>query len=129
MGAVADANAFQEYLQKELGVPSSQIRNLRNTKATRTAIIDGIKAFATDTRIEKGDSMVYYHAGHGSLAKTPKEWLSWNTDQIELLIPHDHSSQDGNPLYGIPDRTLGILFSVIAREKGNNIVRQNIYSP
>ena len=125
MGAVPDADAVRDYLQKHLGVPSSQIRNLRNSEATRAAIIDGIEAFSLNDEIKMGDPILIYYAGHGGSADTPKGWEVGSTGKIELLIPCDQFSplEDGNPKHGIPDRTLGILLSQLAIEKGDNIVR------
>ena len=127
MGAVPDADAVRDYLQKHLGVPSSQIRNLRNSEATRAAIIDGIKAFTLNGEIKEGDSILIYYAGHGGSTGTPKGWEVGSTGKIELLIPYDHSSplEGGNHRHGISDRTLGALLSHLAVEKGDNIVRQN----
>ena len=125
MGAVADADAMQDYLQKYLGVPDSQIRNLRDREATRAAIIEEIKAFSLDENIKEGDPILIYYAGHGSWAKIPDGWVG-STGKIQLLIPHDHSSplNFSNPKHGIPDRTLGALLSHLASKKGDNIVRQ-----
>ena len=127
VGAVPDADAVQYYLQKHLGVPSSQIRNLRNSEATRAAIIDGIEAFSLNDKIEEGDPILIYYAGHGGSADTPKGWEVGSTGKIELLIPYDCSPlalEDDNPKHGIPDCTLEDLLSQLAIEKGNNIVRQ-----
>ena len=126
LGAVPDADAVRGYLQKHLGVPSSQIRNLRNSEATRAAIINGIEAFLFNDEIKKGDPILIYYAGHGGSADTPKGWETGSTGKIELLIPYDHSSslEDTNPKHGIPDRTLGVLLSQLAIEKGDNIVRK-----
>ena len=133
MGAVPDADAVRDYLQKRLGVPSSQIRNLRDSEATRAAIIDGIEAFSLNDEIKEGDPILIYYAGHGGSADIPKGWEIGSTDKIELLIPYDHSSslKDRNPKHGIPDRTLGVLLSQLAIEKGDNIVRQTFifYQP
>ena len=127
VGAVPDADAMRYYLQEYLGVPSSQIWDLRNSEATRAAIIDGIKAFSHNEEIKEGDPILIYYAGHGGSAKTPKGWEAGSTGNIELLIPYDHSSplDAGNPKHGIPDRTLGALISHLANKKGDNIVRQN----
>jgi hypothetical protein len=124
-GAVSDADAVRDYLQKPLGVPSNQIRNLRDSGATRAAIIDEIKAFSFNNKIEEGDPILIYYAGYGGSADTPKGWEIGGTGKIELLIPYDHSSslEDGNPKHGIPDRTLGALLSDLANKKGDNIVR------
>ena len=125
VGAVPDADAMRDYLQKHLGVPSSQIMNLRNSKATRAAIIDGIRAFSLNEEIEEGDPILIYFAGHGGSADTPKDWEVGSAGKIELLVPYDHSSlEGGNPKHGIPDRTLGALLSQLAIEKGDNIVSQ-----
>ena len=126
LGAVPDADAVRDFLQKQLGVPSSQIRNLRNSEATRAAIVAGIEAFSLIEEIKNGDPILIYYAGHGGSAKTPKGWEAGGTTKIELLIPYDHCSplEDGNPKHGIPDRTLGALLSQLAFKKGDNIVRQ-----
>ena len=130
-GAVPDADAMRDYLQKDLGVPSSQIRNLRDSEATRDAIMEEIKAFSSNNKINEEDPILIYYAGHGGSADTPKEWKVGSTGKIELLIPYDHSSplEDGNPKHGIPDRTLGALLSHLASKKGENIVRHNFYPP
>ena len=125
VAAVPDADAMRYYLEEHLGVPSSQIRDLRNSEATRAAIIDGIEAFSLDDEIKEGDPILIYYAGHGGSADTPEGWVG-STGKIELLVPYDLSSlKDGDPKHGIPDRTLGALLSHLADKKGDNIVRQN----
>ena len=126
MGAVPDADAMRDYLQEHLGVRSTRIRNLRDSEATRAAIIDGIKAFSLNDEIKKGDPILIYYAGHGGSADTPKGWEIGGTGKIELLVPYDHSSplEDDSPKHGIRDRSLEAPLSQLAIEKGNNIVRQ-----
>ena len=129
VGAVSDADAMRDYLQEHLGVPSSQIRNLRDSEATRAAIIDGIETFSLNDEIKEGDPILMYYAGYGGSADTPNGWEVGSTGKIELLVPYDHSSpletlEDGNHKHGIPDRTLGALLSHLASKKGDNIVRQ-----
>ena len=126
VGAVPDADAMLDYLKNGLGVPSSQIRNLRNNEATRDAIIKEIEAFSFNDDIKEGDPILIYFAGHGSSVDTPDGWEVGSTGRIELLVPYDHSSplDDSNPKHGIPDRTLEALLSNLANKKGNNIVRQ-----
>jgi hypothetical protein len=104
------------YLQKHLGIPSSQISNLRDSEATRTAIINEIRAFSTNSYIKKGDPILIYHAGHGA----------GSTGKIELLVPYDYSRLEDDRdsdhhKDGIPDRTLGTLLEHLARKKGGNI--------
>ena len=125
VGAVPDADAVQDYLQRHLDVPSNQIRNLRNSGATRAAIIGEIKAFSFNEKIKEGDPILIYYAGYGSSTGTPKGWEAGSTGKIEFLVPYDYSSlKDDDPVHGIPDRTLGALLSHLASTKGDNIVRQ-----
>jgi hypothetical protein len=124
-GAVPDAEAMLDYLQKHLRVPSTHIRILRDSEATREAIIDGIEAFSRNDEIKKGNPILIFYAGHGGSTKTPTDWEAGSTDKIELLIPCDYSSplENGDHTHGIPDRTLGALLSKLASKKGDNIVR------
>ena len=127
VGAVPDADAMRYYLQEHLGVPNSQIRDLRNSEATRAAIINGIEAFSLNDEIAEGDPILIYYAGHGGSADTPEGWVGC-TGKIELLVPYDHSSlalKDIDSKHGIPDRTLGALLSRLAIRKGDNIVRRS----
>ena len=133
MGAVLDADAVRDYLQKHLGIPSSQIRNLRNSEATRATIIDGIEAFLLNDEIKVGDPILIYYAGHG-LGDTP-EAQGWEVgitgniaSELRPMVPYDQPfpMEDGNPKHRIPlaGRTLGALLSHLANKKGDNIVRQ-----
>ena len=128
LGAVYDADDMLSYLQVSLGVPTSQIKNLRDSEATRAAIIDRIEAFSLNDEIKKGDPILIYYAGHGGSADTPKGWEVGSTGKIELLIPYDYSSslEGGNYKHGIPDRAMGALLFRLADKKGDNIVRQTI---
>lgn len=122
-GAVPDADLVQSYLQKYLSIPDSQIRNLRDSEATRAAILHEINALTTDDRIQRGDPILIFYAGHGSTAPTPKGWESGGP-VIQLLLPHDYlcENEKGQMIYGIPDRTLGVLLGRLASAKGDNIV-------
>lgn len=122
-GAVPDADLVQSYLQKHLGVPNSQIRNLRDSEATRAAILHEINALITDDRIQRGDPILIFYAGHGSTAPKPKDWEDGGP-AIQLLLPHDYLCENemGQMIHGIPDRTLGVLLGRLASSKGDNIV-------
>ena len=111
MGAVPDADAMRYYLQEQLGVPNSQIRDLRNSEATRAAIIGRIKAFSLNDEIKEGDPILIYE-GHGGSVDTPKGWESGRTGGFKFLTPYDHSSP--------PDRTFWHAVS-------DTIVRQFIF--
>ena len=105
-GAVPDADLVQSYLQNHLGVPNSQIRNLRDSEATPAAILHEIDALTTDDRIQRGDPILIFYAGHGSK-------------------PHDYlcENEKGQKVHGIPDHTLSVLLGRLAFAKGDNIVR------
>ena len=124
-GAVYDADDMLAYLQVSLGLPSSQIMNLRDSEATRAAIIGGIMAFSLNDEIKKGDPILIYYAGYGGSADAP-EGLGWevgSSGRIELLVPYDYSSSPKGK-HGIPDRAMRALLFRLANKKGDNIVRQ-----
>jgi Caspase domain len=92
-GAVPDSEAMRGFLQTDLRVPSSQIRILRNSEATRANIIDGIRAFPFNDDINEGDPILIYYVGHGgSTVVIPEGWYVGSTGRIELLIPFDYCS-------------------------------------
>jgi hypothetical protein len=124
-GAVPDGHAFQDYLMKRLRVPKDQITTLFDEQATRFAIIRAFQRLSEDPRINKGDPIFIFYAGHGSQQRTPREWNVPN-EKIEVIIPYDCTS-DETPALGyvvppIPDRTIGALIDEISRKKGDNIV-------
>lgn len=106
-----------------MGIPTSQIRNLRDSDATRAAILQEINALTTDDRIQPGDPILIFYAGHGSTAPTPKGWETGGP-VIQLLCSHDYlcENENGQKIHGIPDRTLAVLLGRLASAKGDNIV-------
>lgn len=118
-GAVSDAEAMQEYLENQLGVPSDQITFLRNSEATKATILHGIAALMNDSRIQRGDPILIYYSGHGAGAPVPAGWGAEGSN-VQFLVPHDHNEHN---MRLIPDRTLGVLLARLAEQKGNNIVR------
>jgi hypothetical protein len=131
-GSVSDAKAIQEYLEVTLGVPTDQIACLHNSQATRTAIIQKLIKLQKDPRIQRDDPILIFFAGHGAETEAPS---GWETDgsMVQMIIPYDFNAEsdlidtkandEGNIVYAIPDRTVGVLLERIALEKGDNIVR------
>ncbi|KAH7921880.1 hypothetical protein BV22DRAFT_1049294 [Leucogyrophana mollusca] len=129
LGAVPDANVVKDYLEKDLRVPSSQIRNLRNSEATRARIIEEISAFTDDKdknedqHIQNGDSIFIFYAGHGAESPSPPGWQARGPN-VQHVAPYDYGCEDesaGGTVPGIPDRTLGALLTRLAGAKGDNI--------
>ena len=133
-GAVADADEFEEFLTKQLQVPQTNIRSLRNEKATREAIISSFYWLRDDVTYKKDEaSILFFFAGHGAQTTKPEGWEDWDTvnGQIEMLCPSDIGmpSTSSNPgeepeqvIQGIPDRTISMLLNHISDIKGNNLV-------
>jgi hypothetical protein len=121
---VADARAFEDYLQRRLQVPPDRITVLDNKLATRAAFISALRRLATDPRIQPGDPILIFYAGHGSQATAPKGWEAGGPNaNIQLILPYDVFCKSGRKLVApIPDRTLGALLDKIAQEKSDNIV-------
>jgi hypothetical protein len=116
---------MQEYLEHDLKVPRSRIRNLRDTQATRAAIISELCALAVNSNINPGDPILIYYAGHGAEVTPPVGWEAGGPgSKMQMLIPHDyHTMVDNCEVCGIPDRSIAMLLDRIAKQKGDNIVR------
>lgn len=121
-GAVPDADAIRDYLVNELKVPEGQIVNLRNSEASRTAIIDGFNKLRDHPDIKVDDPILIYYAGHGGTLPAPPGWESGSGAKIQTIVPQDYNPTEGEEVYPIPDRTIGGLIDGIANKKGNNIV-------
>jgi hypothetical protein len=134
-GAVADADVFEEFLTEQLKVPQTNIRSLRNEKATRDAIISSFYWLRDDVTYKKDEaSIIFYFAGHGAQTTKPEGWEDWDTTtgQIEMLCPSDIGMPSTSFIFGevpeeviqgIPDRTISMLLNHISDIKGNNLVR------
>ncbi|KAJ7138041.1 caspase domain-containing protein [Mycena epipterygia] len=122
-GSVNDALTIKAFLTNRFHIPEPQIAFLANEDATRDAILEKFQTHLIEnSSIQQDDTIIIYYAGHGSRDKAPDSWPS--TDgKIETLASHDKHTRtlDGQLVHGIPDRTINMLLSKLATEKGNNI--------
>ena len=122
-GAVYDATEVVDFLLTSYHVPRDQIVFLTNKAASRSGIISALDRLSTDPRIQAGDPIVFYFAGHGSEIHPPEGWECGGTrSKIQVLVPQDYCSEADRETPGIPDRTIGFLLDKIAHSKGDNIV-------
>ena len=113
-GTISDAFTVRKYLEEHLGVPRSQIHLLLDAEATRSAIIQAFNNLVADQRIQRGDPILIFYAGHGSEVDPPKHWEAGST-KIQMLILHNFGiNVDGRVIYGILDRTIGVLLARVA---------------
>lgn len=132
-GCVADADDMVDYLTNTLGVSPSRIINLRNEQASRREIKKSIAALASDDRIQPGNPILIFFAGHGAQVKAP-HWaagsLAPDQARIEMILPVDFKRETNvvEDWQGISDITLAALLSDLAKAKGDNIVRIAVLS-
>ncbi|EDQ99072.1 uncharacterized protein LACBIDRAFT_317677 [Laccaria bicolor S238N-H82] len=121
-GCIEDATDMRNYLLQYLKVPDSHIRFLTNTNAMRADIINAFLEIQTDKRIKKSDPILIFFAGHGNETDAPTGWPSGDvSDQIQMIIPQDYSTDPARQVHGIPDHSLAALLNGIANEHGDNI--------
>ena len=87
-GAVADADAMNDFLVSTLGVPARQVMNLRNQQATRDAIVSALSSFTSYPNIKKGDPILFFYAGHGARVDA-SAGLTNESVKIKMLVPYD----------------------------------------
>ena len=123
-GAVNDALAVADLLFTNYQVPQDQIHILTNESASRSGIISAPDELSTDPRIQPGDPILFYFAGHGSEIVPP---IGWECDspgrKSQVLLPQNYCSRPGLEIPVIPDYTIAFLLEKIAHSKGDNIVR------
>ncbi|TFK20699.1 hypothetical protein FA15DRAFT_696760, partial [Coprinopsis marcescibilis] len=108
VGACSDADAFETYLKTDLGVSAEKIISLRNSEATRSGIISGLTALATQN-IQPDDAVVLYYAG---LAEQ-------NHDGPAYLIPRDWSDSKQQPVEPISMQDWTSFISEVERRSKN----------
>jgi uncharacterized caspase-like protein len=118
-GAVADAHAMKGFLVEDVGVPENRIQELYDTHATSENIKSAILGLSEDARIQPGDSILIYYAGHGS--EVPSLQPALIASKIQMIIPHDFNPKTTQS-QGILDYIFSGWLTKVAKFKGDNIV-------
>ncbi|KAI0929386.1 hypothetical protein AcV7_005253 [Taiwanofungus camphoratus] len=88
-GCVNDGNAMVQFLRGRLFVPPQQIVTLFDRAATRRAILSTFRShFIENENIQKGDAMVFFYGGHGSVEPVDASWLA-ERNKVETICPFD----------------------------------------
>ncbi|KAK0435055.1 hypothetical protein EV421DRAFT_1717053, partial [Armillaria borealis] len=134
-GCVSDARLIEKYFVDDVGVPKDRIQLLLGSEdhaspddpmyPSRTHITDMPHSLATNDKIEYGDNIVIYYAGHGSCYSYHEddEDEDETHEYIEALCPIDCDTSDSNgvPIPDISDRELNSILSQISHTKGHHI--------
>ena len=78
--AQADAVAFADVLEKNLGVPKSSITLLLNEAAHKAEIEDQLKYIIGG--LDESDKFHFFYAGHGLWAGGTNRLTTWDTQPI-----------------------------------------------
>ena len=116
-GAVYDAEALSQLLQRLYGFRAQDTRVLRDQEATRDAILRAIDEHLV-APAAPGDLGVFYFAGHGSYV--PNRGSRELDRRDETLVPAD--TNRGAP--DLRDKELGARFSKVL-DKGAQLVATN----
>lgn len=119
-GCVNDGNAMVQFLRGRLFVPPQQIVTLFDRAATRRAILSTFRShFIENENIQKGDAMVFFSGGHGSVEPVDASWLA-ERNKVETICPFD---LDFKTVRGILRFTFDGLMQELAYSKGDNVMR------
>ncbi|KAK7692335.1 hypothetical protein QCA50_003960 [Cerrena zonata] len=120
---VNDAQSVKRWLTHDLHVPRDQICLLTDKQATQRSIEDNfMKHLVNNPTIERGDSILFYFAGHGSSSRAPKGWFGHNSKTVEVLCPYDHDTKGpSGRVPGLSDRSLHAMMKDLSSAKGDNI--------
>jgi hypothetical protein len=112
-GCVNDANAMRQILRTRFGFEDRNITRLLDGKATRAAILSALKKAGTDSG--KGDTVIFYYAGHGSQVPNSKTKEEDRLD--ETIVPADSALGAKD----IRDKELARLYDAIL-DRGVNLI-------
>ncbi|KZT04805.1 uncharacterized protein LAESUDRAFT_727673 [Laetiporus sulphureus 93-53] len=117
-GATGDAERFAECLRSSLQVPTENMIVLLDAAATRDEILKSLHTHLRDNdRIHRGDAIVIYFAGHGTLYETHVR------KPMEAIMPVDSGLElpDGTHIVDISDRQINLFLKELYDAKGENI--------
>lgn len=120
-GCVNDITNVYDILVKYFGFASSDIALLSNKRATKKAILDGLKGLIAAST--SGDTLVFHYSGHGSQVRdTEGDELKDGKD--EIICPWDF---DWDGTY-IKDDDLAILFGDMKKGVQLEVVLDSCHS-
>lgn len=120
-GCVNDVTNVRDILLKYFGFGTDDIRVMTDERATKDAIIDGLKWLIKGAKV--ADKLLFHFSGHGSqIRDTNGDELSDKLD--EILCPHD---MDWNGTY-ITDDSLGKIFSGLPKNNNLEVLLDSCHS-
>jgi pimeloyl-ACP methyl ester carboxylesterase len=110
-GCVNDAKAIAAYVEKSYSAAADvNITTLFDAEATRENILKGLSEFLCQA--ERGDTVLFFYAGHGSQQAAPPEMWDVEPDRLnETLVCWDSRQPEG---WDLADKELGALLKKIA---------------
>ena len=116
-GCVNDITAIEQLLQSRIGDQRLDYRVLKNSEATRQAVIEG---FSHLRQAGPEDAVLFYYSGHGSQELTPREFRHLEPDRLdETLVCYD-SRLPGN--FDLADKELAKLIAAVASDGAHVLV-------
>ena len=120
-GCINDITNLYDVLVKYFGFASTDIVMLSDKRATKQAILDGLKGLITKSTA--GDSIVFHYSGHGSQVRdTEGDELADGLD--EIICPWDF---DWNGTY-IKDDDFAALFGGLASGVSLEVILDSCHS-
>ncbi|KAJ7201040.1 hypothetical protein GGX14DRAFT_571613 [Mycena pura] len=118
---VDDAQKVRHWLRKDLKVPKDHICMLLDKHASKENIEKSfLRHLVHNGRIQRGDAIVIFFAGHGSTVPAPDGWFHQGSvaGTAEVLCSYDFG-QHG--VAGISDRSLHSMLQDLSAAKGDNV--------
>ncbi|KAJ6494704.1 caspase domain-containing protein [Mycena vitilis] len=127
----SDAKNVQRWVLKDLKVPSDHLCMLLDKTATKANIEKFfMNHLIQNPKIEPGDAIIIYFAGHGTSVPAPESWdhpESVSAGTAAVLCSYDY----GRGVAGISDRSLHAMLLDLWKAKGDNItvILDSCFSP
>lgn len=119
-GCVNDVEAMANYLEVRFGTNRDRLHLeiLTNEQAKRQAILETFRGHLTQAR--RGDTALFFYAGHGGREKTPPMFQDIEADGLdETLVAWDSRLAGG---WDIADKELAVLIAEAAQREAHMAV-------
>ena len=124
-GCVNDMQSVKKFIKKQYADLHPDCEELINEQATRANIINAFRDHLIN-KAKKGDTVLFFYAGHGSYTRSASPFLEFDSKgQDETLVCYD-SRCPGN--YDLTDKEIAVLLSEIADDVHTVVISDSCHS-
>ncbi|HKD04942.1 MAG TPA: alpha/beta fold hydrolase [Bryobacteraceae bacterium] len=117
-GCRNDVSHFEALLRARIPAPSLRLKTLLDNEATRESVISAFRDHLGNAG--RGDTALFFYAGHGSQERTPPEFLASEPDGLDETLVLWDSREAGH--WDLADKELAALIREVSSKGPHTVV-------